>query len=204
MDFELVAGNLALDFANTVHSHGLPDPRDDLKAYADLVSWQHQAGILTRPESNQLLRAAHSDPRAASFVFHRFLQLRELIYDIFSSVAHSQHAKPETIAAFSSLLREAMRGLGVQRMGKRYQLAWEANCPPMDRALGEIARSAADLLTSRRLHRVRQCGGETCSWLFLDTSRNGTRRWCDMKACGNRAKVRRFRQKHTPATIGAS
>jgi predicted RNA-binding Zn ribbon-like protein len=196
MNFELVAGNLALDFANTVHSYGRQDPQDDLKGYADLVSWQLQAGLVNRTERSELLRVAQAEEPDASAVFNQFLRLREVVYDIFASLAQGRHAKPESVAALNSVLKKATRGLGIQRVGKKYKLSWEADYPPTDRALGEIARSAAELLTSAKLHRVRQCGGDRCSWLFLDTSRNGTRRWCDMKACGNRAKVRRFRQRH--------
>jgi predicted RNA-binding Zn ribbon-like protein len=57
-----------------------------------------------------------------------------------------------------------------------------------------VARSAAELLQSEELGRVRRCDGEDCRWLFLDTSRSRNRRWCDMADCGNTAKVRRYRQ----------
>jgi predicted RNA-binding Zn ribbon-like protein len=71
--------------------------------------------------------------------------------------------------------------------------------PALDRMLWPLAHSAAELLASSERARVRLCEGEDCGWLFLDTSRNGARHWCDMKDCGNRAKVRRFRERQRVA-----
>jgi len=51
------------------------------------------------------------------------------------------------------------------------------------------------LTSSQRLNQVRQCRGDNCGWLFVDGSKNHSRRWCDMRDCGNRAKVRRHRLK---------
>jgi predicted RNA-binding Zn ribbon-like protein len=72
---------------------------------------------------------------------------------------------------------------------------WDKQSDALDRMLWPVARSAADLLTSDHLNRVHQCGGKDCTWLFVDTSRNHSRQWCDMGDCGNRAKARRFYQR---------
>jgi predicted RNA-binding Zn ribbon-like protein len=189
--FEFVAGNLALDFANTVHSHGLADPQDDLKTHGDLVAWVRQAGLLSEAESQQALRGAKN----STTDFRRFLRLRELVYALFSRLARGAKPAPDTLAGFSTCLGEVSAQPLVRRVKDGYELVWQTGEDPVARALGEITRSASDLLTSEKLRRVRQCAGESCSWLFLDTSRNGKRRWCDMQACGNRFKVRRFRQR---------
>jgi len=78
----------------------------------------------------------------------------------------------------------------------RFQLAWPANPDALDQVLWPVVRSAAELLTGDELPRVAQCAGELCGWLFLDTTRNRSRRWCDMADCGNLAKVRRFRRRN--------
>lgn len=193
MTFEFIAGNLALEFANTVHSQGFADPQDDLRSYADLVIWGRQARLLDQPQEKQLLRA--SDTANARADFNRARLLRGLIYKLFSVIAQGKEAAPETLAGFNALLRREMARARIQRAGDRYELAWAPNGHAMERVLFEVTRSAVQLLTSEPLDRVRQCAGETCTWLFLDTSRNGRRRWCDMQACGNRAKVRRFRRR---------
>jgi predicted RNA-binding Zn ribbon-like protein len=195
MTFEFIAGNLALDFANTVHSHGLPDPRDDLKTCADLAVWIRQAGLVSEPESQQFLRRLRVQPGRAAADFKCALKLRELVYDMFSSGACNGKPASGTLTGFNSYLKDAMGRLALQKVGKGFKLAMEKDRNLVDRALAEITRSAMGLLTSTHLARVRQCAGESCSWLFLDTSRNGMRRWCDMQACGNRAKVRRFRRR---------
>ena len=193
---EFIAGNLALDFANTVHSHGAPDPDDDLRTFSDLVTWSREAGVLSERECRQLLR--HTAPNSAEQHFKHLRQLRELIYRMFSDIAGSANAPPETVEQFNAFLRNAMAQASIQRVGDKYALGWRRNSSPVGRILFELTRSATALLTAGRLERVRQCAGENCTWLFLDTSRNGLRRWCDMRACGNRAKVRRFRQ-HAPS-----
>lgn len=194
MDFEFVAGNLALDFANTVHSYGEPDPEDDLKTYADLVAWARQAGFVLGPE-RQGMTQWQASPAAAAVVFRKFVQLRAVVYEIFAEVAARHSPRVEEISALEEYFRDAAAQLVLEKSGRHYELAWQASTPALERVRGDIARAAVDLLTSADLHRVRQCAGENCTWLFVDTSRNGTRRWCDMQACGNRAKVQRFRQR---------
>jgi predicted RNA-binding Zn ribbon-like protein len=201
MPFEFIAGNLALDFANTVHSHGLPDPRDDLKTTTDLAVWIREAGLVTESENRQLLRQLRTQPGRAAAAFKRALNLRKLVYDLFSSGTGNGTPNSETLSGFNSYLKDAMGRLAIRKVGKEFKLTLESGRNLLDRALAEITRSALDLLTSTQSARVRQCAGETCSWLFLDTSRNGMRRWCDMQACGNRAKVRRFRQRDSARAI---
>jgi predicted RNA-binding Zn ribbon-like protein len=190
MDYEFLGGNLALDFANTVHSHGMADPMDDLKTADDLVEWAAQARLLRDAETRQLRKASADEAR-----FRHALALRELLYEIFSRAAKGKKPERETLQAFQSFYQNAIRHAEFHPAGNHYRWAWPAATHPLERILQDVARSAADLLTSEALTRVRQCSGETCSWLFVDTSRNGLRRWCDMKACGNRAKVRRFRHR---------
>ena len=189
MRYEFVGGNLALDFANTVHSRGLADPGDDLKVAADLVEWASQAGLLRG--AARLRRAPAEKAR-----FQRALALREVVYEIFSRTAKEKKPRPETVRTLQNFYRSAIGCAEFHPSADHYRLAWPSTIHPLERALGEIVRSAASLLTSEALTRVRQCAGEACSWLFLDTSRNGLRRWCDMKVCGNRAKVQRFRRRN--------
>jgi predicted RNA-binding Zn ribbon-like protein len=189
MDYEFLGGNLALDFTNTLHSHGDPDPGEDLKSVTDLVEWATQAGLLRDTEIHKLGRA-----RADGVRFQRALALREWLYEIFSRAAKGRKPPPQALRDFQSFYQNAIRRAEFRPTANHYRLTLPAATHPLERISQEIARSAADLLTSEALTRVRQCSGESCSWLFVDDSRNGMRRWCDMKACGNRAKVYRFRR----------
>ena len=189
MDFEFLGGNLALDFTNSVHNHGAEDCGDDLTSAADWVEWAAQAKLLSSTEARELRRSADESR------FRRALKLRELLYALFSAAAEGTKPDAASLREFQALYRETLRQLELRPTGSHYQLAWPSAMNPLDRLLHEIVRSAGELLTSDALARVRQCSGESCSWLFVDSSRNGMRRWCDMKACGNRDKVRRFRKK---------
>jgi predicted RNA-binding Zn ribbon-like protein len=188
MNHEFVGGNLALDFTNTVHNRGTADPGDDLKAAAELVEWSAQAGVLGRREAGRAARAGEDEVR-----FRRALALRELLYEIFRRAAEGKRPGREALQAFEKLYRKAARHAEFRPRASHYGLTWAAP-DPLERVRQEIIRAAAELLTSEALARVRQCAGEDCSWLFVDNSRNRMRRWCEMRACGNRAKVRRFRR----------
>lgn len=205
MHYEFIAGNLALDLANTVHNHGSADPEDDLKSFSELISWARQAGRLDERESRELLRRAQTHPDEVATDFRRSLRVRELVYEVFSDIANRRRPRPVALAGLNSCFRQGMAQVGIQRVGDRYELGWADRDRSLDRVLWGVTRAAVDLLTSGSFSRVRQCAGENCTWLFLDTSRNGLRRWCDMQACGNRAKVRRFRQrKRTPRRATSS
>jgi predicted RNA-binding Zn ribbon-like protein len=193
MNFEFVAGNLALDFANLVHSHGSKDPEDDLRTFEDLAGWSRQAGLLSDRQCRQLEKR---NPSQALADFEHAVALRKSVYDIFSRIALGRSVRPEALQLLNGHFRKAMAEARLQSAGKRFAVTWDDRGATLQRVWGEIMRSAVSLLTSDRLHRVRQCAGENCTWLFLDTSRNGMRRWCDMQACGNRFKVQRFRQRN--------
>ena len=190
MAFQFIAGNLALDFANTVHSVGLDDPQDDLKTYADFLLWSREAGLVDRRELRRGSEKGHS--HAADLAHLK--DLRSVLYQLFSSIAAYGEPPAAFVRQFNSCLHAAMAEATLKKAGDNYRLASESRTLP-ERASFEITRAAMELLTSGRLDRVRQCSGETCTWLFLDTSRNGMRRWCEMQACGNRAKIRRFRER---------
>ena len=189
MEYEFLGGNLALDFTNTVHDHGADDPGDDLTTAAEWGQWAAQAKLLSGGEVREARRSVDES------CFRRALKLRELLYAIFRAAADGKKPDAASLREFQMQYRETLRQQELRAAGSHYHLTWPATMNPLDRARHEIVRSAGELLTSDALTRVRQCCGDSCSWLFVDTSRNGMRRWCDMKACGNRDKVRRFRLK---------
>jgi predicted RNA-binding Zn ribbon-like protein len=165
-----VAGSLCLDFVNTVDPRHAPQREERLADYAAVLEWARQAGIEASP-----LEAA-----AASRVHEEAIALRETLYAIFGAVARGEAPPDDALRHLNDELARRPR-----RITERF--AWVA-----DDVLAPIVWSAAELLTNGPLERVRECpGDDTCGWLFLDTSRNGSRRWCDMRTCGNRAKARR-------------
>lgn len=209
--FKLVGGNPSLDFANTVGGRdgnsvkrGSRDYRDailsdKLDGYADLVAWSSGAGLLTDKEARQMLRLAENDPKAAQAVFQRGLNLRHAIYRLFKSAAEAWQPDAADLEKLNEELRIATGHEKLVGTRGGFNWGWIDRGEALDCMLWQLAQSAAELLTSGDLSRVRQCGGEKCGWLFLDTSRNRSRQWCDMKDCGNLAKVRRFRRRQRMA-----
>lgn len=188
----LVGGALCLDFANTVDPRHSPDGYDYLSDYPALVAWSEHADVVSPRQARALERIARDDAAGARAVHRRALTLRDAVYDLF--------APPRTRApavAVTVLNDEAHRALAAADLvvsGGRWAWEWRTE-PALDRVLWPVARSAADLLVSAQLSRVRECEADSgCGWLFLDTSKNGSRRWCDMRVCGNRAKARRRRR----------
>ena len=188
--FDLSGGHLSLDFANTARHAGTP--REDLPSYGALVAFAEQAGIVTRADARALLAAAEKKPEAAARVLAHALELRGAIYRAFSALAGGRRVRADDLAVLDRVATEAAAHAHLipHDGGFRWQMA-PAALRELRGPLWPVARSAADLLTSGQTGAVRECALETCSWLFLDHSKNQKRRWCDMKICGNRSKARR-------------
>jgi len=206
---KFIGGNLCLDFVNTVGgrvtaggrkgSRDFADKviRDKISGFDDLLEWAQLGGVLTRNEARRLARRSSVDRKQTAAVFQRAAKLREALYRIFKSVVEGW---PARAADVDQLRREIAISREHERLhALRRAFAWEWDEGPgaLDRVLWPVAQAAGELLTSGGLARLRQCGGEECGWMFLDTSRNRSRHWCDMKDCGNRAKVRRFRKRQS-------
>jgi predicted RNA-binding Zn ribbon-like protein len=190
--FELTGGALCLDLANTVDNR-LTEPKELLPSYASLLAWGRQAGVLDEASARALAREAASRPAAALAALRRAREAREAIYAVFSALAGGAPPPPSALAALNAALPGALARLRLRaRDGAPFEWAWDDAGRPLDRVLWPALRSAAELLTGGELPRLRLCAAEECGWLFLDHSKNATRRWCDMRVCGNRSKVRRF------------
>lgn len=195
-NWKFVGGRLCLDFINTVGGRLSSGAilRDKLAAYGDLLEWSRLAGLVNQTESRSLNKGARSHPKEASAVLARSILLREALYRIFNAVTEGRRrpgaADLETLSRELHIARTHQR---LTQAGDAFHWAWQNPDLALDRLLWPLALSAAELLTSGDLPLLRHCEGTDCGWLFLDTSRNHSRHWCDMKDCGNRAKVRRFR-----------
>jgi predicted RNA-binding Zn ribbon-like protein len=192
--FQLTGGALCLDFANTVDYRSGQERRlDHLTTCEDLISFNRQAGVIKSREAIELYRISANQPAAAQWILQRALALREAIYAIFSAVAARRQPLDADLELLNANLADALQHLRVNRVPDGYALRWSfGKGTLLDQLLWPMARSAAELLTSDLLKTVRECAAESCDWLFLDNSRSQSRRWCDMKVCGNREKARRF------------
>ena len=195
-DLTLETGYLCLDFANTADWHASQHPTEHLNSYEDLMAWARQVGLVTEPEGQYLLRQAAQRSGEVVTVLEQAIALREAIYRIFSATGNRHQPDSADMATLNQTLTEALRHLQIVPVEAGFAWAWAGNSETLDKILWPIARSAAELLTSERLDRVKECEDDRgCGYLFFDTSRNRSRRWCDMRGCGNRAKVRRHRRR---------
>jgi predicted RNA-binding Zn ribbon-like protein len=200
--FDLIAGNVCLDFVNTLddrHSKDwhVPDikPKELLKTYLDLVHFGEDTGLLDSMQADRLQRRNDMDPEGAQEVLEWARELREAMHDVFWAIMNKRPVPPalgkvnvdaQGAASHMSLV-PIVRGPGKGGFEWKYD-----DLSAFDRVLWPIARAAADLLASDQLAYVRACSSKDCEWFFLDTSKNHHRRWCDMTRCGNRAKFQRF------------
>lgn len=194
-DFEFVGGSVALDFANTLGGMHTAPTHEHLVEYKDLVEFGRSAATLSRPEARRLTEEAFRQPARAAAVLRRAIALREAIWRVFDAFAKSARADAADLATIQEEDLAALRHARFAQSGSDVAYQWSDELT-LDRPLWDIARAAAELLRSKGdLARVRECGSDTCEWLFIDKSRNHSRRWCDMNDCGNTAKVRRYRQR---------
>jgi len=192
--FDLLGGRLCLDFSNTVGGKRLREPVEKLRTWNDLVSWGRQAGALSDDLARRLDAEGQRRPGEAAAALRRAVDLREALFRIFRAAAEGAEPAAEDLELVNSALSRARSHERVIRAGGRYRLAFPEGEAGLDAVLWPVVRSAAELLTSDEVARVRICEAtrvDGCGWLFLDETRNGTRRWCSMKDCGNRAKARR-------------
>ena len=194
--YRLVGGDLCLDFCNTVGGKRETIPRENLHSYAHFLAWCQQAGLVDSAQRALLLKQSEQDSAGAHEVFARAIKLREALYRILLASSAGTHVENGDLALLNSELVSGLGQLRLGREGNDFVWQWTAHPLSMAMPLGPIAHSAAKLLSSGSLqHHVHQCCGNNCGWLFLDHSKNHSRRWCDMRDCGNLAKVRRHRQK---------
>ena len=194
--FELKAGHPVLDFINTLDDRFMDrGPRERLASYADLVRFCVQAGVLSRPEA-QTLEASVS-AAGASRALRSARALREALAVVLYGQVQGRLPEPAQLAPLERHFKEASRRRELRASDiAELTWTWKGAARQPELPVWLLAEGAAELLLSPALRRVRACEADTCRWLFLDSSKSHTRRWCDMKVCGNRMKARRFQERH--------
>jgi predicted RNA-binding Zn ribbon-like protein len=190
--YDLEAGRLCLEFANTLDWHGSDHPEETLHSYTDLLRWSASRKVVDAGEAALLQDQAEHEPELALQIYRQALDLREAIYRTFSSLAAGGEPTLDDLDVLNESLARAFPHLRIAGQAQAFGWRWVNPEGALDRPLWDVALSAARLLESDELDRVRECADEHgCGWMFMDTSRNRSRRWCSMEGCGNRAKARR-------------
>jgi predicted RNA-binding Zn ribbon-like protein len=197
-ELAVVGGNLALDLANTVDDPAGPLHYDHIATYPELLAWSQRLGVLTDGVGSPLAALAGQHPRRANASLKRAAALRSAIQETVGAVVDGQPVDPgwERLRPFvAAALRHAELGRG----GSDLRPTWEFR--ELDSPLWPVAEAAYGLLVGPELRRVRRCAA--CPWLFVDRSKNGSRRWCTMEVCGTEEKIRRYVQKRAARRRGS-
>ncbi len=197
--FELIGGNVCLDFINTLDNRPSGQPKELLKNFYELARFGEDTGILTPAQLDYFYENAHLEPDEAGDAVRRAIHLREAMHVVFSALMKRQTVPQMAMDTLNAYIRDAAQHSQLVQGEGRCEWRFHDMTSRYSAMLWPITRTAADLLASSDLARLRACSSPTCQWLFLDTSKNHLRRWCDMKACGNRAKVRKFYEKKKSA-----
>jgi predicted RNA-binding Zn ribbon-like protein len=187
----LLAGPLCLEFANTIEAPISAEPEDFLGDYASLVRWSWHARAIDDGQLTKLTALVEATPERARGVFAQTLRLRRAVDHVFRALAAGRAPGADDLQTIAEQYREGLAAALLVSDGQRFSWSYRG-VNDLRLPLWLVAASAVELLTEGELARVKQCpGADDCGWLFYDSSRNGTRRWCSMEGCGSRVKMRR-------------
>jgi predicted RNA-binding Zn ribbon-like protein len=185
------AGSISIEFTRTRTTE-----RDKLPDYGALVDWGERAGVVTPTAARGLRKRAQAHPGDAARVHAASVDFRDSLYKVLEATSGNSAPDAKCMVTVNAAIRRAGAHRALERGSDGYAWTWsDDEASSLERVLWPIAQDAADLLTSDRLHRVGVCAADDCRWLFIDESRNHSRRWCDMSDCGTKDKVRRFRER---------
>jgi predicted RNA-binding Zn ribbon-like protein len=209
-DFRYVGGDVSVDFVNSAVWVDGRVLRERLTDYPSLAQWAEGAGVVDGATAGALRRLAVRRPRDAMSAVRSAVRLRDVLRRVFvatlvwrggATTAGRGRATVSSLAASEPIdgllrtlngeLRLAMAHLALHRAGGGIRLGWDAMAKDLDSLLRPVVHSAALLVSSLDAERLRECAGPSCGWMYVDRSRNGLRRWCEMETCGARAKARR-------------
>jgi predicted RNA-binding Zn ribbon-like protein len=186
-ELPIVGGNLTLDFANTVDDPYGPQPFDYVADYRGLIAWSQRIGTVPDHSAAALHHIAEDHPRQARSTVRRAKDLRAAINETFGPLAdgRSPDAGWQQLRPF---VTSAIQHAGVTSSPPQPSLSWDFS--DLESPLWPVAEAAYRLLVGPETQRLKRCAG--CPWLFLDRSKNHSRRWCTMEICGTDEKIRRY------------
>ncbi len=189
--FKFAGGSLCLDFVNTLEWVDGAVDVEWLESVEGLLLWSRLAGLIQLDELGRMIERAHQHPQRAVAALDEIKGLRSLLYRIFTALSEQRQPDAADLERLNELAQIAQTWRRLLPTATGFAWAWLKPDDDLTWLGWPLLQSALDLLTSPALKQLRHCASPDCSWLFLDTSRNHSRRWCDMEDCGNRAKARR-------------
>lgn len=192
---DLVGGELALDFTNTSSGRGAPSHQEHLRSAETVLAWAEHARVVL-PDAAAFARAAVvQDPALGHRLFAEAVAARELIWRIATALAERRAVDEGERQALVALHARCLGSATLATRDGAFIWTWDPRADLIASILGPITLSALTLLMERDLSRTKRCEGKECGWLFFDATKNKSRRWCEMRVCGNRAKVAASRRR---------
>ncbi len=189
---DLIGDDLALDFANTESGRGFPSHENHLREAQHVAQWLKHAKALPAEDADWLRREVSKRAETAADLMTQAIALREAIHAIGAALGRRAKPPAASLASLSAVHARCVAKAALAPGVLSCRWRWSVRAAPVEAALGPIALAAVRLFTEGDFHRIRECGGHACGWLFYDRSKNNRRRWCEMEVCGNRAKQRRL------------
>jgi predicted RNA-binding Zn ribbon-like protein len=199
---DLIGGHVVLDLVNTVNARD-QDPADWLDGYAKLLDWAGLSGAFDLGVLRQLRRRAERDPAAASSALRSIKELREAVHGILDAVGQGGTPSDDAVRRLEWSWKAAVAGGRIGMTAGRLDVGLDIETSGLAYLEHDLAIRAVELLESLPQERTRVCAGPRCGWLFIDRSKAGRRRWCDMATCGNAAKGRRHYQRRRAAAASS-
>lgn len=197
VDIPFDGGTLCLDYINTVHNRKDDPAPDFLHHIADLTAWARKVELLDSRRERLLDGAAQSNLKKGELFFKSAIALRELLYRLFYAITAKGKINAADLEDFNQHLKTCLSRIQINSGKTSFNESWNLAESELDQITAPVIKDAYALLLSDKLSRVKEC--PSCGWLFLDTTKNGKRRWCSMKSCGSNAKALEwyYRQKES-------
>jgi len=183
----LDGGVLCLDFVNTIPDRVDGTNRDHLGSFNDLIYWARKAKAIDNNSFNALEKAGSINEKKTKDFFNEAINLRSLIYAIFKPLSSKQKINPHDLESLNKLTNKYFPFLEISAQKDGFTEQWNFEPGHFYSITGPIVKSSYELLLSDKLSRVKEC--PNCGWLFLDSTKNGKRRWCSMQDCGSNVKA---------------
>jgi predicted RNA-binding Zn ribbon-like protein len=195
---DLVGGHVVLDLVNTVTARDA-EPIDWLDSYRGVLEWAALTGQFDQVALAELEQMDTAEPGAGKRALHRLRGLRETIHDVLAATIQDEAPPEKALARLELLWKDAVARARLTVSDRHARIELDVESSRLDYLKHELALRAFELLRVFPLDRTRVCAGTNCGWLFIDRSKGGRRRWCDMATCGNAAKNKRHHQRKRAA-----
>jgi predicted RNA-binding Zn ribbon-like protein len=191
---DLVGGHVVLNFVNTITARNA-EPVDWLDGYPRLLEWAALTGEFAPTTLAALRRASARDPKAEASALRSAKHLRETLWDLLSATVEGRPLPTPALQHLQRHWKAAITNASLNPHGNHLTVTLDVGASRLEYISHVLALRAVALLETLPLDRTRICAGPQCGWLFLDSSKAGKRRWCDMATCGNAAKTSRYQQR---------